>query len=147
MALPQILGALAGGGIKDVLTGVGEFAKDIREAITGEIPPEKKAEIQQRALEIEFASTKAQTDINVEEAKNPNVFVSGWRPFVGWVCGFSLGYNFILQPLITWGLRMVKPEIQPPTLDMSSLITILLAILGLGVYRTYEKVQDAAGNH
>lgn len=143
----SIIGTIASGSIKGVFEGIGSLAKDIREAITGEISADKKAEIMAKAQEIEFAASKTQTDINLEEAKNPNVFVSGWRPACGWVCDFALAYNFILQPIATWALKIWYPYITPPTLDTGSLITILFALLGLGSLRTYEKLQNAQGNH
>jgi hypothetical protein len=82
-----------------------------------------------------------QNKVNQEEAKNASVFVSGWRPFVGWVCGFSLFYNYIFMPFFTyivvWGFS--APPM--PTLDSGELMTLLLGMLGLGGLRTYEKTK------
>src|SRR5574343_306482 len=138
----DIIGTVLSGGIKPIFEGIGSLAKDIRQAITGEISPEKKAEIEQRAMEIEFAATKAQTDINLEEARNPNLFVSGWRPFVGWTCGFSLGWQFIGNPIFDWIVKLTGKNIAAPALDTGSLITVLFALLGLGGLRTYEKNKE-----
>jgi len=142
----SIISDILSGGVSGLLSSVGQFAKDIRQAITGEISPEKKAEIEQRALEIEFLLTKAQTDINLEEAKNPNLFVSGWRPFVGWICGFSLGWQFIGSPIFEWIVKLTGKNITAPVLDTGSLITVLFALLGLGGMRTYEKFRGVEGN-
>jgi len=142
----DIIGTVLSGGIKPIFEGIGSLAKDIRQAITGEISPEKKAEIEQRAMEIEYAATKAQTDINLEEAKNPNLFVSGWRPFVGWICGLSLGWQFI-NPIFEWVVKLAGKNIAAPNIDTGSLITVLFAMLGLGGLRTYEKVKNAQENH
>jgi len=66
----------------------------------------------QRSLQLEYGAQKAQTDIDMAEAQHPNVFVAGWRPFVGWVCGFSLGYTVGQQALILWNaLVMTKPRV------------------------------------
>ena len=139
---------LASGGLTGLFQGIGTLAKDIRSAITGEISPEKKAEITQKAMEIEFASNKLQTDINLEEAKHTNVFVAGWRPAVGWICAFALGYNYILSPLILWAVRIAgRTDIVPPVLDIAELMTLLTGMLGFGIMRTIEKNQGTQSNH
>lgn len=82
-----------------------------------------------------------QNKVNSEEAKNASKFVSGWRPFVGWVCGFALFYNYIFMPffayVVIWGFN--APPI--PTLDSGELMTLLFGMLGLGGLRTYEKTK------
>lgn len=99
-----------------------------------------------RLIELQQKGQLAQLAVNAVEAKHENIFVSGWRPFIGWVCGFAFVYNFILQPLFTfaaliattvWGLEF--PFSQLPDLDMATLLTVLGGILGLGTLRTYEK--------
>lgn len=81
----------------------------------------------------------AQIELNKEEAKNPSLFVSGWRPSVGWICSFALGYHFILEPLISYILAIAGYDINPPSFDFSQLSTILMGMLGLGGLRSYEK--------
>ena len=82
----------------------------------------------------------AQVDVNKEEAKSQSLFVSGWRPSVGWICSVSMGYHFVLQPFIVFIAAMYGAPIENlPEFDMSSLMTILLGMLGLGGLRTYEK--------
>jgi len=144
-----IIETILAGGIKPVFQGIGGLAKDIREAITGEaiLDPNKKAELEAKAMEIEFAAMKAQTDINLEEAKNPNLFVSGWRPFIGWVCGSALAWQFIGNPIFDWGVKLAGKNISPPVIDTGSLITILMALLGLGGLRTFEKYKSSQSNH
>ena len=80
-----------------------------------------------------------QTKINEIEAGHRTVFVAGWRPFIGWVCGVALAYNFIIRDLFIWAL---DPQEVPPALQMEHLMTVLLGMLGLGGLRTYEKVKD-----
>jgi hypothetical protein len=85
-------------------------------------------------------AAKAQAEVNLAEAQNPSMFVAGWRPFVGWVCGIACAYAFLIQPMLTWisvGLGG-KPL---PTLDSSVLMTVLGGMLGLGAMRTVEKTQ------
>ncbi len=82
----------------------------------------------------------AQLDINKAEAASGSLFKGGWRPFVGWTCGVALLYHFILTPLILFGVGLSGATIPPlPEFDMSSLMTILMGMLGLGGLRTYEK--------
>ena len=83
----------------------------------------------------------AQIELNKEEAKNTSLFVSGWRPSVGWICSFSLGYHFILEPLISYILAIAGYDINPPSFDFSQLSTILMGMLGLGGLRSYEKLK------
>lgn len=128
--------------IPDLLGSVGQLAKDIRAALTGELPPEKRAELEQRVLEIEFRLKEAQTLINIEEAKHPNMFVAGWRPFIGWVCGVALAFNYVIAPLASW---VYSTEM--PVLDTSTLMTLVLAMLGIAGYRTYEKVKEVQDKH
>ena len=79
---------------------------------------------------------------NREEAKHKSIWVSGWRPFCGWVCGVALAYHFILSPLIIFGASWDGAEIpEIPAFDMDALMTILLGMLGLGGLRTAEKVK------
>lgn len=109
-------------------SSLGEFAKDLREAIKGkEIDPDKMMEL-----------VKVQSEINKMEAQHRSVFVAGWRPFIGWICGLALAYNFIIRDVIAW----ISPDIMPPAIQMDQLITILLGMLGLGGLRTFEKVKD-----
>lgn len=80
-----------------------------------------------------------QEDANKIEAANPNLFVSGWRPFVGWVCGGGLAYTLIVGPIVG-GLF----HITMPTVDSSQLYPVLMAMLGIGTLRTVEKMGGVA---
>jgi Holin of 3TMs, for gene-transfer release len=102
-----------------------------------------KAELAKMQVSGEFANVVGQMEINKAEAGNPTLFVSGWRPFVGWVCGVGLVYSFIGQPLLAWGSINWHFAI-PPTLDLGTLLTILGGMLGLGSLRTVEKVNGVA---
>lgn len=98
----------------------------------------------------------AQIELNKVEAAHRTIFVAGWRPFIGWICGVALAYNYILRDLISWYLRAraslsaeLTPEqitaiSTPPTLDIGTLNTVLFALLGLGGYRMIEKLQGRA---
>jgi len=96
-----------------------------------------------KELEQVFELAKAQIETNQVEAANPNLFVSGWRPAVGWVCVGGLIYTFIAQPLLSWASSIWGFPV-PPSLDMGELLTLLLGMLGLGGLRTFEKIQGKA---
>jgi hypothetical protein len=86
---------------------------------------------------------QGQLEINKVEAQHGSIFVAGWRPAVGWICGISLGWNFIIHPMLLW-LAFILPDIPidlstAPQLDTGELMTVLLGMLGLGGLRTYEK--------
>ena len=93
----------------------------------------------------------AQIQVNAVEAANKSVFVAGWRPGIGWVCGFGLAYSYILQPFLTFALVAFHINFDPhllPVINTSELLVLVGGLLGLGGMRTYEKVQgkDAPGN-
>ena len=87
---------------------------------------------------------KAQLEVNKVEAGHTSKFVSGWRPFTGWVCSVAMAYHFILQPLLTFFLYTFGNEVVLPTFDMTTLTTVLLGMLGLGGMRSFEKVKRSA---
>ena len=87
---------------------------------------------------------KAQIEVNKVEAGSSSLFVSGWRPFVGWTCGVALCYHFVLQPFLMFILSSTGNPMELPTFDMTTLTTVLMGMLGLGGLRTYEKVKRSA---
>ena len=126
-------------GVKDVSEGIGTLVKDIRSAITGEPSPEKIAEINTKLVELENLGMQAQSRINEVEAANANVFVSGWRPFIGWICGFGLGTKFIFIPIGVWICSLLDITPIMPVIETGELMTLILGMLGLGGLRTFEK--------
>lgn len=139
------------GGSEGLLKGVGEAAKDIRAAITGKevLDPNKQAEIEMKLVEIQnkaqewdYLLAKAQTDINIEEAKSPNIWKSGWRPGAGWTCVLGLFWGTIGTNVFDWTVQLMgRTDIVAPKFDTASLIALLVPLLGLGVYRTTEKIK------
>lgn len=131
--------------VGSVLTGAGQFFKDIRAALTGKEPLDanKAAELALKAQEMENGLIMAQAEINKIEAANPNLFVSGWRPGAGWVCVLALSYTYIGQPFVTWGCLNFG-WVAPPSINMDGLMTLLLALLGVAGLRTYEKKAGVA---
>lgn len=92
----------------------------------------------------DLARMTAQVEVNKVEAASASVFVAGWRPFVGWVCGSGLAIQFVVAPLATWGAELAGKHVTFPPLDMGTLLTLLGGLLGLGSLRTVEKLQGKA---
>lgn len=131
------------GGAEGVFKGIGSLAKDIRIAITGK-DSEKIAEAEAKLLELEFMSEKAQSDINMFEAQHKSLFVAGWRPFIGWICGLGVFYHFIGFSLMEWCIRVFGLDIEPPKIDTDGLMSLVIALLGMGGLRTYEKIKGVS---
>lgn len=104
----------------------------------------KLFEMQQRGelaqLESDTKLALGQMEINKIEAGSDSFFKSGWRPSVGWICTFGLGYQIIARPLLSWVGTNTAGWVPPPALELDTLMTLLFGMLGLGAYRTYEKV-------
>jgi hypothetical protein len=86
----------------------------------------------------------AQIAVNNTEAASGDLFKSGWRPSVGWICSAGLGIQFIVAPLASWGAALAGHPITFPALDTATLLTLLGGLLGLGTLRTTEKVKGVA---
>ena len=84
-------------------------------------------------IELEQKLPLAQIEVNKAEAQNPSLFVAGWRPFIGWLCGCVLAFVYVISPLlISLGLNI-------PHIDSGELITLLLGMLGMGGLRSFDK--------
>lgn len=87
---------------------------------------------------------QAQIAVNQEEAKSASLFVSGWRPFIGWVSGIGVAWAFVFKPLADWILAASGSTIITPTLNTGELMSLLLGLLGMGALRSFEKVKGVA---
>jgi len=108
-----------------------------------------REDAERQLLEAFTQASAAQTRINEVEAAHPSRFVAGWRPAIGWTCAAGLAYQFVLHPLSEWALRLVAmgagTEIPPPpALDVSVLTSLVMAMLGMGGLRTYEKMRGVS---
>ena len=123
------------------LSDVGNLFTGIREALTGEKikDPIEVAKMELQLTALEQKLQEGQIDINKIEAQNPNVFISGWRPALGWACVFAIVYEFIVFPFILWANAIWWNVVPPPHIDYSLLGELLFAMLGLAGFRSYEK--------
>ena len=112
-------------------------------------PDKEKAEQAKREIESQFTDhlariDLAQLEVNKEEAKSRNIFIAGWRPFIGWTCGLALCWTYILQPIAQFVLAQTGHLIDLPGLDMSTMMPVLLGMLGLGGLRSFEKFKGVS---
>ena len=98
-----------------------------------------------KELDLEFKAAASQVAVNMKEAEHPSVFVSGWRPAVGWVCVLAYGFNYLALPVLNW-LAKWADQSAPAiiSLETGELTTLLFGMLGIGGLRTYEKVKKVA---
>lgn len=123
----------------DPITAVADLAKTAVNAIW---PDKTEAEKAQLAAAVTLV--QGQLRINQAEAANPSRFVSGWRPFIGWVCGGACAWNWIGLPVAKAALAYAGSPLQVAPADLSEMMPVLLGMLGLGALRTFEKVQGKA---
>lgn len=96
------------------------------------------------ALDADLRLALGQMEVNKAEAQ-ADLFRGGWRPSVGWVCVFGLGYQFIVQPLLPWIVALFGATVPPlPAIDNETLMVLLTGMLGLGGMRTFERVKGRA---
>ena len=84
---------------------------------------------------------KGQMEINKTEAAHKSLFVAGWRPAIGWICGLGMASNFLLIPIANFVLALTGSAVVIPLLDTGEMMPVLMGMLGLGAMRTYEKKQ------
>ena len=127
------------------IAGIGTAATALKD-ILGMFFPDKTQEERDKMAAI-MAMDQQQTDTNKTEASSPSVFVAGWRPFVGWVCGSGFGVQFVIGPLVEWVAALFGHPVKFPQMDLGTMMPMLLGMLGLGGMRSYEKVQGVNSGH
>jgi len=113
--------------------------KDKKNALVHEITTMAEKHAQELA--------KGQIEINKISAGHKSLFVSGWRPAVGWTCCLGMASNFLLIPLANFTLALSKSTIVVPLIDLSTMMPVLLGMLGLGAMRTVEKTKGVQRNN
>lgn len=123
----------------DPITAVSDLAT----TVIGKIWPDKSAQ-EQAQLAAAVALVQGQLEINKVEAASPSAFTSGWRPFIGWVCGTACAWNWIGLPVAKFMCMYFGHPVQLSPADLAEMWPLLMGMLGLGGLRTYEKVQGVA---
>lgn len=125
--------------IGDIIGAIGTVADDL---ITSD---QERAKMEVEAYEAETKRVGLQTEINKAEANNASLFVSGARPFVMWVCAFALAYASVLEPVLRFSAKVWFGYAGDfPTIDTELTLQVLFGILGLGAYRSVEKIKGVA---
>jgi len=129
-------------GVSMDITGIGAVS-DLASTVIGKIWPDKT--IQEREqLAATVALIQGQLEINKVEAANPSVFVSGWRPAIGWICGAACAWNWIGIPIAKIALVASGVTIALSPADLSEMMPVLMGMLGLSGMRTFEKINKVA---
>lgn len=146
------------------LGDIGNVLVRAREALFGEkiTDPTELAKIDLQLAQLQSAVNTGQIEINKIEAAHKSLFVAGWRPFIGWVCGVSIAYAFVGQPILEWFVAVADIQhtytvvaadgttseitrlIETPVIDSDTLYQLVLAMLGMAGLRTYEKGKAVA---
>ena len=104
---------------------------------------EKRLQVERDFLfemaELESREMGKQVEINTAEAKSKSLFVAGWRPFIGWMCGIALAYAFIGQPFLNSLFSLFGADWHVGNIDTGTIYNLVVAMLGLAGLRTYEK--------
>ena len=140
-------------GIGSIVKSVGDIADDL---FTSD---EERLKIALKEKEIDAALIQGQLTVNAEEAKHGSIFVAGWRPFIGWVGGLALAYQFVLYPFLIWIWALGQAQgwlpcyidpaqtagactfKTPPVFDSGPLFAIVTGMLGVGGMRSYDKLK------
>ena len=128
--------------ISEALGVVGNIADDLFTS------REEEMRIHLEFYEVDAELAKGQLEINKQEAQHKSLFVAGWRPFIGWVCGLAFAYTFIIYPALKF-LVIVQDmalEAELPVVSISEMMPVLLGMLGLGFARTYEKQKGVSSD-
>jgi len=124
---------LIGGGITETVKGVAEVVDRFVET------PDEKAAFKTVMAKMAQEPGLAQVELNKIGAAHRSVFIAGWRPFIGWVCGIGLAFAFLVNPVLQWALGQSGPE-----LPLDIILELVLGMLGLAGLRTVEKLSGAA---
>lgn len=140
-------------GIGEIVKGVGSIADDL---FTSD---EERLKIALKEKELEVSLIRGQLEVNAREASHTSVFVAGWRPFIGWIGGIALAYQFVLYPLLIWIWALGQAQgwipcyidpvqtqgactfTSPPVFDAGPLFAIVTGMLGIGGMRSYDKLK------
>ena len=103
-----------------------------------------KAEMEMQLVSAANEAALAQVEVNKIEAEHSSVFVAGWRPSIGWVCAAGLAWAFVVAPIASWALMVLGIKAELPAIQFDHLFELVLAMLGIGGLRTFEKMRGVA---
>ncbi len=124
------------------VTGLGAVS-ELANTVINKIWPDK-SELEKQQLAAAVMVVQGQIDTNKEEAKSPSIFVAGWRPFIGWVCGIACAWNWVGLKIALFAAAFFGHPLDLAPADLSEMMPTLLGMLGLGALRTVEKINGVA---
>ncbi len=116
---------------------------DLAGTVINKLWPDK-TEAERAQLAAAVSIVQGQLEINKAEAGSASVFVSGWRPAIGWICGAACAWNWIGLPVAKMGLALMGQQLDLAPANLAEMMPVLLGMLGLGGLRTLEKVNGVA---
>lgn len=128
-----ILDKIIGSGVVSAAEGVSNIIDKYVET-----PDEKRAAEILKAKML-MQPSMAQIELNKIEAGHRSLFVAGGRPFIIWVCGVGLAFTFLVNPILQWTTGEPGPELPHDVMS-----TLVYSLLGLGAFRTVEKMGGKA---
>lgn len=132
-------------GLLEFLPTISSVVEKLVDRIPDPAAREKaKLEAEATLLKASIEEMKGQVEINVEEAKNASVFVSGWRPAIGWSCALAFCFMYVVAPIVTWIGTMAGYKLAMPVFNVDALMSLTFGMLGLAGFRTYEKAKGVA---
>jgi hypothetical protein len=133
--LSAIAGKILGGSIAKTATGIADAVDRFVET------PDEKRAAALLVSKMKQDSNKWQAEVNKIEAAHRSMFVAGWRPAIGWICALCLLWGWIVGPL----LQFLYPDKSMPAIEVGQSITLIMALLGMGTLRTFEKKSGVSG--
>lgn len=126
---------------------IGDIIEAVARPLDKLIPDKDLKQKLQHEITMQLATLNlAQVAVNQQEAAHKSIFVAGWRPFIGWVCGSALAWQFVGAPIAQWALTIAGLELvyAVPKIESGNLMELVMAMLGMAGLRTYEKRQGVA---
>lgn len=129
MSIAGFLTKLVGGGIIDAAGGVADIIDRFVET------EEERKAADLLLLKAQQEPDKWQALTNQLEAQHRSIFVAGWRPMIGWICASALAWGWIIGPVV----QFIYPDRTLPAIEIGQAISLIMAMLGMGALRSYEK--------
>jgi hypothetical protein len=132
-------------GLFDLLPTIGDVVNKLVDRIPDPAAREKaKLEAENSLLNASIKQMEGQIAINIEEAKNPNIFVAGWRPMIGWACASAFVFMYVVAPIINWLGAIFGFTLPVPQFQTDELMSLTFGMLGIAGFRTFEKFKGVA---
>jgi len=129
----------------DLISGLTPIVSKVLDLIP-DANAKARAEAQMQTELLKYAAEQSaqQSEVNKVEAANANVFVSGWRPAIGWTCALAFMFMYVVAPLATWVAAFFNHIVPIPQFDTNALMSLTTGMLGLGAMRSFDKKQGTS---